>query len=348
MSAYAPSVSVLPATVAFEKMGNDMEDPSGDSLSHENAHEGDAEGDADADDDGIVFAAQAAADAVVEADALDAQHRDEEEEEEEVQQEPCLVCGICGRDGDDGRPMLHFLPVEHDLAAATAAPEVISFPADIALHVFCGKTASILPTVNQPQLEILTKAGLKNKHGIGAEVNAALARTRCAIHAQEGGKEKHYYLVREFEAHLAAIRHTHVSFESEEPPDRYPDHQEVAHAPRDHHHHDNNNNHQQQHHLQHASLYESLKHLGAQQKSVPMKASAGQMYKPGHRQRDTALPYGMMDDTSNSTEDGKIRCGCGGTHLATGTPRGVQSWRNHVITKRHQKWMEDNGLLGAV
>jgi hypothetical protein len=157
------------------------------------------------DDDGIAYAPQAAADAVVEADALE----DEEKEEQ-------LVCRICERGDQEGRPMLRFLPVEHDVAAANTVPGVVtSFSEDIALHIFCGKTASILQSVNQPDLEILTKAGLKNKHGIGAEVNAALARTRCAILSQAGSKEKHYYLVREFEAHLAAIRHTHINFEQE-------------------------------------------------------------------------------------------------------------------------------------
>jgi len=57
-----------------------------------------------------------------------------------------------------------------------------------------------------------------------------------------------------------------------------------------------------------------------------------------------AVPFG-----SELSEDGtKIRCSCGGTHLPPGTPKGSQSWRNHVMTSRHQKWMETNGLLGPV
>ena len=123
-----------------------------------------------------------------------------------------LTCRICKQGETEGRPIIRFAPVDNALHAAAAAPGVATFSQDVQLHVFCGKTASILPNVNSPELEILTKAGLKNKHGIGPEVNAALARTRCAILHQDGAKEKNYYLVREFEAHLAAIRHTHINF----------------------------------------------------------------------------------------------------------------------------------------
>ena len=174
---------------------------------HDQNHESN---DDDDDDDGgldvddIAFAAEAAAEAVEAADAVSQQQRMED---------ALLTCRICGRGNEEGRPILRFLPVDHDVNAARAAPSVQSFTEDIALHIFCGKTASILPSVNQPELEILTKAGLKNKHGIGAEVNAALARTRCAVLQQTPeAKEKQYYLVREFESHLAAIRHTHIQF----------------------------------------------------------------------------------------------------------------------------------------
>lgn len=153
----------------------------------------------------------------------------------------------------EGRPILRFLPMNPALANLTTqalphgSPALATFPEDICLHIFCGKTASILPSVNQPDMEILTKAGIKNKHGIGAEVNAALARTRCAnivtlthtlgvltdseetpssAHANTNTntnttsntstnanatnkQEKQYFLVREFEAHLAAIRSSH-------------------------------------------------------------------------------------------------------------------------------------------
>jgi hypothetical protein len=359
MSGFAPSFPSLVRSSAYllnkhnntnSRTASDMDDPTHDILS--NGHH------LAVDDDGIAFAAEAAADAIVEADALDAER--EAAGDHEQQQ---LLCRICERGDEEGRPMLRFLPVDHDVAAANAAPGVVTFSEDIALHIFCGKTASILQSVNQPDLEILTKAGLKNKHGIGAEVNAALARTRCAILAQSGAKEKHYYLVREFEAHLAAIRHTHINFEppSADPYAHQEVHQEVhqshphthnhapveAHHPGAHHHQHHHHQHQHQHH----NLYEGFEHLDQTQtlthdpmpKMAPHRASAGQIHKPGRRRTEEDAPYGM-----EVTEDGKIRCGCGGTHLPAGNQRGVQSWRNHVMTKRHQKWMEDNGMLGAV
>jgi hypothetical protein len=91
-------------------------------------------------------------------------------------------CCICGQiDGD--RPILVFPPSfsRHQLS----------------LHVFCGKTASILPPI-QPEYEILHKAGIKNKYGTGAVVNATLDQTRCAIDETR----KQFYLVQEFEANL--------------------------------------------------------------------------------------------------------------------------------------------------
>ena len=130
------------------------------------------------EDEDIAFAAEAAANAVAAADA-----------EQQRLDESLLACRICGSRSSKGRPVVRFLPVEHDMAAAKAAPAVQSFTEDIALHIFCGKTASILSAINRPELEILTKAGLKNKHGIGPEVNAALARTRCAILLEEAPKK---------------------------------------------------------------------------------------------------------------------------------------------------------------
>ena len=127
------------------------------------------------------------------------------------------VCRICAK--LDDRPLVRFFPVDHDMSLLAAAPSVDTFTDDIALHVFCGKTASILPNVNRPDLEILSKAGLKNKHGIGPEVNAALARTRSATANHQQQPPKYFYLVREFEAHLAAIRHsTSAATASYEPP----------------------------------------------------------------------------------------------------------------------------------
>ena len=130
---------------------------------------------------------------------------DDNDEDDELSTPP-RICRICHK--MDDRPVLRFAPVEYDMNVVGAAPHVQTFPLDICVHVFCGKTASILPNVNQPEYEILTKAGIKNKHGIGGEVNAALSRTRCAILPTDvgHGKEKQFYLVREFEAHLAAVR----------------------------------------------------------------------------------------------------------------------------------------------
>ena len=50
----------------------------------------------------------------------------EEEEEEQDGDTTPVVCRICQRGDEDGRPLLRFLPVEHDIAAATASPSVMS------------------------------------------------------------------------------------------------------------------------------------------------------------------------------------------------------------------------------
>jgi hypothetical protein len=368
----------------------------------------------DDDIDDIAFAAEAAANAVAAADA-----------EQQRLDESLLSCRICGSGSAEGRPILRFLPVEHDMAAATAAPSVLSFTEDVALHIFCGKTASILPSVNQPELEILTKAGLKNKHGIGPEVNAALARTRCAILQQDGAKEKHYYLVREFEAHLAAIRHTHITFVS--------DTQSLNHHPNPNpnlnHHHANPNQNQNQNHHPYSTTstatttttthnpadrhlthhHHHHHHMGepthlvqeenstmtmtvplqqqadnndhfcssdfspppsssSSQKPLPVRAATGMIHKTGRssssssssraaittmdqqqlQQQHQQQQQQQQQHLATMTEEGKVRCGCGGTHWPLGTARGAASWRSHVMTKRHQKWMEANGLLGAV
>jgi hypothetical protein len=331
------------------------------------------------DEDAISFAAHAAAQAMSESDAAhnnavaatngNTAHNNVIPLVDELihhtsllsqqQQQQPVICRICGRGDEDGRPILRFLPVDHDMAAAKASPTVMSFSQDIALHIFCGKTASILPSVNQPELEILTKAGLKNKHGIGAEVNAALARTRCAILAQEGAKDKFFYLVREFEAHFGAIRHTRVSYmpgslmgqDSESSSEvEYPTLSEVVHlAHQQIPFYDVEDQHQDQHHLQ-ADTISALDHHDTSfdhhlqrhgllppslqaypiEKVVPKRAAAGHFQKP------------------ELTEDGKVKCGCGGKHLPTDSTRGIQSWRGHILTKRHQKWMEQHGMLGAV
>jgi hypothetical protein len=366
------------------------------------------------DVDDIAFAAEAAADAVEAADAVSQQQRMED---------ALLTCRICGRGNEEGRPILRFLPVDHDVNAARAAPSVQSFIEDIALHIFCGKTASILPSVNQPELEILTKAGLKNKHGIGAEVNAALARTRCAVLQQSPeAKEKQYYLVREFEAHLAAIRHTHIQFlsapveggptgdpfstcQSSQLPHPHP-HSIRTHTPQSESQsqsqldlvtmHTLLDQQQQQQQHPHHQQYNPYQHLQPPLQPAPdysidppsskntikptaYKASAGMIHKPGlsnisaidrllersnhshnhSHHEEMLIPHPSSsssqsnNDNSNNndnhntmtTDEGKIRCDCGGTHWPTGTPRGAASWRSHLLTKRHQKWAQDNGVL---
>jgi hypothetical protein len=258
-----------------------------------------------------------------------------------------LKCRICGKGmDDDGRVLCHFFPTDVDDHTLDVAPGVVTFGEDIALHVFCGKTASILPNVNQPDLEILSKAGIKNKHGIGPEVNGALARSRSSTVAAEGAKEKTFYIVKEFEAHLAAIRNASLSAAAMNAV-AMEHHLGPPTSPFQHH--------QGSHHLsttldvmsgspgdpsfdplyQHMS---STSHHNAP-KLIPIKASHT------YQKRD---PWVLSPSDVTITSDGKIRCGCGGTHLPTGTARGDASWRSHVMTKRHQKWMEENGLLGAV
>jgi hypothetical protein len=100
----------------------------------------------------------------------------------------CHVCGV----GDDGRRLCHFEPNEE-------------CPEEIFLHVFCGKTAAILPNVNRPDLEILTKAGVKNKHGTGVSVTLALQRCRSSRVSDASNREQEYYLSKEFERIYQAV-----------------------------------------------------------------------------------------------------------------------------------------------
>lgn len=100
----------------------------------------------------------------------------EKESHDAEQQHVPQSCQICRKSSmENSRAMVRFLP------------NGVNAASDISLHVFCGKTASILNS--QPHLEILLKAGLKNKHGIGPDVNFALARTRSAV-AQGGEADK--------------------------------------------------------------------------------------------------------------------------------------------------------------
>ena len=107
---------------------------------------------------------------------------------ERIAEDVCLVCGV----GDDGRRLCHFQPDDE-------------CPGEIFLHVFCGKTAAILPHVNRPDLEILTKAGVKNKHGTGVSVTLALQRCRSARVNDPSNREQEYYLSKEFERVYQAV-----------------------------------------------------------------------------------------------------------------------------------------------
>jgi hypothetical protein len=319
-----------------------------------------------------------------------------------------LVCCICEK--ADERPVLRFLPVEQSLSVLTAAPHVQTFPMDICLHIFCGKTASILPSVNQPDLEILTKAGIKNKHGIGFEVSAALARTRCAILAEEGVKEKCFYLVREFEANLAAVRHTQITFvprlamhHTTKISSKTTPRGSAGTAAKKKHSSgkkDKDNHHSSAPlvaasippialppHYMHPntptmmampSQLQLHQHNGMALLPDPFSAqylhfeSTGPSALTGsptleqleamvHQQHLHQLQQNAVFATTMSTTAGmnattnnnkllpvkasrtsKVHCECGGTHLPTHTAKGIQSWRNHILTKRHQKWMESN------
>lgn len=100
------------------------------------------------------------------------------------------LCHVCGR--NDSRALCHFEPNEDS-------------PGEIFIHVFCGKTAAILPHINRPDLEILTKAGVKNKHGTGVSVTLALQRCRSAKVADPSNREQEYYLAKEFEKTYLAV-----------------------------------------------------------------------------------------------------------------------------------------------
>jgi len=37
----------------------------------------------------------------------------------------------------------------------------------------------------------------------------------------------------------------------------------------------------------------------------------------------------------------RVKCGCGGSHLRCGTPERAQSYRQHIATERHMRWLQD-------
>lgn len=301
-----------------------------------------AESDADATSN-LAYAAAEAAAAAADEQEQQSQHH------EEMQIHTCRICGKA----DDGRAMVRFDPGEIDIDVARVAPNCTTFTDDITLHVFCGKTAAILPTINQPQYEILSKAGIKNKHGIGSDVNGALARSRCAILQTPGVKDKMYYIVQEVEAVLTALRNAlpqqHAAYGHDQMT-LLPHPFSYAASPQEQQHH---------HHAAIAAAPEPTSNTPMHhvKPAPPIRASAGQVQaktirsrvvqQHQHQQQEWSYPEPPQQE-HNLTSDGKVKCACGGTHLPTGTSKGIQSWRTHVMTKRHQKWMEDNGLLGAV
>jgi hypothetical protein len=103
------------------------------------------------------------------------------------------VCQICGEGETAQKQLCYFLPTAYE-------------PEATVLHVFCGKIAAILPKINRPDLEILTKSGIKHKHGTGPCVLVALQRSRASkIPAEKNKREQCYYLVKEVEDHLNAV-----------------------------------------------------------------------------------------------------------------------------------------------
>jgi hypothetical protein len=214
----------------------------------------------DDDDDEIAVAAEAAANAVEEADAAVQQAQQQQQLSSSLSHHNFPVCRICGQGGSiisppnqqslsqsttNHRPMLRFLPTIIPCDVATTSSDVTdTFSEDAWLHIFCGKTAGFVFISNNPhhhttttgdthqqqqqnndnnnnaRWEIMSKAGLKHKYGIGREVNAALNRTRFAMvpdsnataASMSGSNKKQslatrqYYLVREFEANLIAVQ----------------------------------------------------------------------------------------------------------------------------------------------
>lgn len=112
------------------------------------------------------------------------------QEEEEIVPPPPSMCQICGQGDSTTKRLCVFAP--NDYAQACTV-----------LHVFCGKTAGILPHVNRPDLEILTKSGIKKKLGSSVQVSVAMNRSRSAVVASN--KKQTYFLIKEVEAHVHQI-----------------------------------------------------------------------------------------------------------------------------------------------
>jgi len=260
---------------------------------------------------------------------------------------PPLPCSICGKSLVElGKAMVRFLPTS-------------TSQSDISLHVFCGKTASILPTISQPQHEISLKAGLKNKHGIGPDINFALARTRSTV--AQGGEaekdlrrlEKEYYLVQEFEENLASLRKSNPNHGSKGhvlgassgkfSKTKRPFPNEGCNPA-----------------TENSSKFRGKKPQKVQKmKQNKMKAQSHVQYPKHHLQvQQSQQEWTFVHDhvaltnqvnlhsqtmaakmmlTNDSRQD-KITCPCGGAYWPTCTAKGRSSWKAHAQTKRHIKW----------
>jgi len=236
-------------------------------------------------------------------------------------------CLICGKDFmENSRAMVHFLPSE-------------SAPSHVSLHVFCGKTASILPQTAQPHLEIMLKAGLKNKHGIGPDVNFALARTRSAVgqgsEAEKDPKrlEKEYYLVKEFEGHLESIRSLQFKRDLSLPPQISQIETPVL-AP------------MPPNILAHfLSNAHTAKAISSKPKAHKASRNSGMMKNPYMYRQEEGLPLGWascdealapLDRATDLPQHGRVKCPCGGIYNPS---KGATSWKAHIKTKRHALWI---------
>lgn len=103
------------------------------------------------------------------------------------------ICQICGKGESPHKQLCYFLPTAFE-------------PEPTVLHVFCGKSAAILP-IERPDLEILSKSGIKNKHGHGPGVLVALQRSRTVTVVEKDQREQVYYLVKEVEGHLNHLKY---------------------------------------------------------------------------------------------------------------------------------------------
>jgi len=259
-------------------------------------------------------------------------HEKESHGAEQSQNQLPQSCRICGKGlMENSRAMVRFVP---------DGPHT----PDISLHVFCGKTASILSS--QPQFEILLKAGLKNKHGIGPDVNFALARTRSAF--AQGGEadkdprrlEKEYYLVKEFEGHLKSVRSVnqnnipqfgqitgHLSTQPAPPtPAHFFTDIPAANSP-------SNTGKPSVHKASTNYSISKNPFKYTQQHEIDWARGRDPPVCPVTFGRDGA--HASAYRASGPAGQGRVRCPCGGMYNPT---KGEGSWKAHVKTKRHTLW----------